>query len=66
MVAILIILQNKTEIQTVYTIKDAISEMKSCRVSRLNYAYNNIAEDDNSDTRKVLLCLHGNLVEKCD
>ena len=46
--------------------QDAISEMKSCRVSRLNYAYNNMAEDDNSDTRKVLICLHGNLVEKYD
>ena len=33
-------------------------------VQRLNYAY--IAEDDNSNTRKVLLCLPGNLVENCD
>ena len=30
----------------------------------MDYPY--IAEDDNSNTRKVLLCLHGNLVENCD
>ena len=39
--------------------QDAISEMKSYKVSRLNYAYIYIyitrAKDDNSDTRKVLL-----------
>ena len=60
MVTILIVLQKKSKLYT----QDAISEMKSCKVSKLNYAH--IAEDDNSDTRKVLLCLHGNLVENCD